>query len=138
MKALDFIINFKFIIFPEFYTVKDLQNNEYVFLKTNETAIDSLELVKDKTQTEAFENHVHIFGKTKRKEQEKVLEATRLIIDNLIRNLKINFPNKKFHVYLDCDFFDHVIIRFHQHWEDELPYYNVREFPNIEEYTIGM
>jgi len=48
MKALDFIINFKFIIFPEFYTVKDLQNNEYVFLKTNETAIDSLELVKDK------------------------------------------------------------------------------------------
>ena len=71
MKALDFIINFKFIIFPEFYTVKDLQNNEYVFLKTNETAIDSLELVKDKTQTEAFENHVHIFGKTKRKEQEK-------------------------------------------------------------------
>ena len=48
MKAFDFIINFKFIIFPEFYTVKDLQNNEYVFLKTNETAIDSLELVKDK------------------------------------------------------------------------------------------
>ena len=52
------------------------------------------------------------------------------------KNLKINFPNKKFHIYLDCDFFDHVIIRFHQHWEDELPYYNVREFPNIEEYTI--
>lgn len=37
---------------------------------------------------------------------------------------------------LDCDFSDHIIIRFYQHWKDEHPYYDVKEFTTITEYTI--
>lgn len=66
------------------------------------------------------------------------MTAVRLITRNLAKELKFHFPNKKFHVYLDCDFSDRIIIRFYQHWENETPYYNVEEFSTIEEYTIGI
>lgn len=56
--------------------------------------------------------------------------------ENLIENLKTSFPNKHFYVYLDCDFNDHIIVRFHQLWENEEPYYDVKDFPNIEVFKI--
>lgn len=126
------------ILFPEFYTVKDSENNEYVFLKTEEATIDSLKKVADKTQLEAFENHFHICGKVKKSIRQTAYASVKLITNNLIKQLKIKFPNKKFYVYLDCDFNEHIIIRFHQVWENEEPYYDVKDFPNIEVYKIGI
>ena len=136
MFNFDYLITFQFIIFPKFYTVKDNKNNEYVFLKTEAERINSLNLVKDKTQLEGYENHFHLFGKIRKRYQKKVEVVTNLILQNLINELRQNFPNKKFRVYLDCDFSDHVIIRFHQYWEDEHPYYNPDEFPSITEFKI--
>jgi len=49
--------------------------------------INSLDKVSDKTQLEAYENHIHI-------------------------------------------------LRFHQLWENEEPYYDVKDFPNIEVFKI--
>ncbi|MBD5439234.1 MAG: hypothetical protein HDR37_11865 [Treponema sp.] len=138
MRFLDFIINFQFVIFPKFYTVKDAENNEYVFLRTKDEEIRSLSSVSDKTQLEAYENHVHLFGKVKKGYQNDAMTVANLITNNLVKELKVNFSNKKFHVYLDCDFSDHIIIRFHQHWKDEHIYYDVKEFSTITEYTIGM
>lgn len=137
MKIFNFFNDYQFIIFPVFYTAKDSDNNEFVFLKTEEEEISFLNSVTDKTQLEAYENHVHIFGKVKKKYQHDFFEISKLITDNLIKQLELNFPNKKFHVYLDCDFTDHIIIRFHQHWCDEHPYYNVKEFSTIKEYLVG-
>lgn len=138
MSNLDFLINFQFIIFPEFYTIKDSENNEYVFLQTEDDKINSIKSVADKTQLEAYENHIHLFGKVGKKHQSDAVKVAYLITYNLIKELKVKFPNKKFHVYLDCDFKDHTIIRFHQHWINEPPYYNVKEFSTIKEYTIGV
>ena len=138
MKDFDFILNYKFAIFPVFYTVRDLKNNEYVFLQTEERKTNYLGTVTDKTQLEAYENHIHLFGKLKKRYRNHAVSVAKLIMENIIRELKIGFPDKKFHVYLDCDFSDHVIIRFHQHWDDEHPYYDVKEFSTITEYIIGV
>ena len=66
MNKINFLIKFQYVIFPTFYTIKDLENNEYVFLKTEDDEIKILNSVKDKTQLEAYENHVHLFGKLKK------------------------------------------------------------------------
>ena len=86
MEKLNYIIDFKYIIFPKFYTATDAEHNEYVFLQTGEDKIKSLNFVDE----------------------------------------------------LDCDFSDHVIVRFHQHWENEAPFYDIDCFPNIREYKIGL
>lgn len=136
MFKLDYLIICQSIIFPKFYTVKDNGNNEYVFLKTGEKEIHSLNVVNDKTQLEGYENHFHLFGKVKKCYQKKARIVINLITQNLIKELKQTYPNKKFRVYLDCDFSDHVIIRFHQQWHDEHSYYDVAEFPSITEFII--
>jgi len=64
--------------------------------------------------------------------------CAKLITSNLIEQLKIKFQNKKFYVYFDCNFKEHIIIRFHQIWKNEEPYYDVKDFPNMEVYKIGI
>ena len=137
MNGFKTIIELQDILFPKFYTVKDSENNEYIFLKTGGSEINSLNKVADKTQLEAYENHFHICGKVKKIVQQIAFTSAKLITNNLIQQLKLKFPNKKFYVYLDCDFRDHIIIRFHQIWKDEEPYYDIKDFPNIEVYKIG-
>ena len=138
MNYFEAIIELQDILFPEFYTVNDSDNNEYIFLKTRNSEINSLNKVYDKTQLEAYENHFHICGKVKKSLQKTAYASAKLITNNLIEKLKIKFPNKKFYIYLDCDFKDHIIIRFHQIWKNEEPYYDIRDFPNMEVYKIGI
>ena len=135
MNFFDSFFELENIIFPKFYTVADSDNNEYVFLQNGEK-IKTLSHVQDKTQLEAYENHFHIFGKIQQKYKKQALKAAELITENLIKQLTSQFPDKKFHVYLSCDIKDHVIIRFHQHWNDEHPYYDVNEFPEIKEFVF--
>ena len=138
MKYFETIIELQDILFPKFYTVHDSENNEYIFLKTGDSTINSLSKVSDKTQLEAYENHFHICGKVKKSLQKTAYASAKLIANNLIEQLKIKFPNKQFYIYLDCNFTDHIIIRFHQFWENEEPYYDIRDFPNMEVYKIGI
>ena len=49
MNCFETIIELQAIPFPEFYTVKDTENNEYIFLKTGDSVINSLNKVSDKT-----------------------------------------------------------------------------------------
>ena len=138
MNGFKAIIELQDILFPKFYTAMDSENNEYIFLKTQDSMINSLDKVSDKTQLEAYENHIHICGKVKKRAQHIAITSAKLITKNLIENLKTSFPNKSFYVYLDCDFNDHIILRFHQLWENEAPYYDVKDFPNMEVYKIGI
>jgi len=136
MNGFKAIIELQDILFPKFYTAIDSEDNEYIFLKTQDSTINSLDKVSDKTQLEAYENHIHICGKVKKRVQYTAITSAKLITKNLIENLKASFPNKNFYVYLDCDFNDHIILRFHQLWENEAPYYDVKDFPNIEVFKI--
>lgn len=138
MNCFKTIIELQEILFPQFYTVKDSENNEYIFLKTGDSVINSLHKVTDKTQLEAYENHFHICDKVKKSVQQTAFACAKLITSNLIEQLKIKFPNKKFYVYFDCNFKEHIIIRFHQIWKNEEPYHNVKDFPNMEVYKIGI
>ena len=113
MNCFKAIIELQEILFPQFYTVKDSKNNEYIFLKTGDSVINSLHKVTDKTQLEAYENHFHICDKVKKSVQQTAFACAKLITSNLIEQLKIKFPNKKFYVYFDCNFKEHIIIRFH-------------------------
>ena len=69
MNKFDLLLKFHYALFPTFYTIKDSEDNEYVFLKTEDDEIKILNSVKDKTQLEAYENHIHLFGKLKKKYQ---------------------------------------------------------------------
>ena len=42
MNCFKTIIELQEILFPQFYTVKDSENNEYIFLKTGDSVINSL------------------------------------------------------------------------------------------------
>ena len=136
MKIFEAIIKLQDILFPKFYTARDSEDNEYVFLKTNDQMTEFVNKVSDKTQLEAFENHVHVCGKVKKRDRQIAYTTAKLITNNLMDKLKMEFPDKKFYVYLDCDFKEHIIIRFHQLWENELLCYNVNDFPTIEAYKI--
>ena len=74
----------------------------------------------------------------KKKYQNDALKVSQIITENLVKELKLQFPNKKFLVYLDCDFNEHTIIRFHQNWTNELPYYDINDFPTIKVYSVGI
>ena len=57
MKIFEAITKLQDILFPKFYTARDSEDNEYVFLKTNDQMTEFVNKVSDKTQLEAFEKH---------------------------------------------------------------------------------
>lgn len=129
------IFDLEEVIFPEFYVNKDTQGNEYVFIKTSEK-IDNkiIAFQKDKTALEAFENHIHLWDKIKKKDQNKYKSLGFKIAQNLKKKLETEFPNKKFIVFLQLDFNESSIIRFHQIWDGEPLYFDANEFPGIYEF----
>lgn len=126
------IFDLEEVIFPEFYTRKDNKGNEYVFLKTSEEVNNqTIVFQKDKTAFEAFENHIHLWEKIKKKDQEKYKNLGFKIAQNLKTKLNTDFPNKQFVVFLELNFEESSIIRFHQIWNGEPLYFDVKEFSNI-------
>ena len=47
MNCFKTIIELQDILFPKFYTAMDSENNEYIFLKTQDSMINSLDKVSD-------------------------------------------------------------------------------------------
>ena len=121
------------IIYPEFYTIKDEKNNEYIFLKDGKS-IKKISQIDDRTAYEAFINHFHIFDRVKKEQFDDAIRFGKATAKNLFKSLCHAFPNKKFVVYLISDRNDSTIIRFHQLWENEIPYYV--DFTNNENYVM--
>lgn len=119
MTILEKINNLLTIIYPEFYLVKDMSGNEFVLLKTDTIEDFKQITVTDKTQTEAFLNHIHLFDRVSKNDCCKLEAVGKKIAQNLFERLKSSFPQKKFVVYLEINPKDSTIIRFHQIWEDE-------------------
>ena len=122
MKRTDFFK--KIIDLFCFKILKDKDNNEYVVFSNS--PIDELGKVEDKTEFEAIENHVHILDNIKENEFDELLLIANDLGHIFHQVLKNNFPDKFFYVYISLTLYDSMIIRFHQKWGGEVPYYNLQ------------
>ncbi len=130
--AIENLSEFIKIIYPEFVVRYDENDNELVFLD-NGSIESGVYKISDKTQCEAFVNHFHLFDKFPESEFEKVFAIGDKIAKNLIRRLDECYPDKKFVVYLEINRKDSTIIRFHQLWENEPPYFDMAfKYPDTE------
>ena len=110
----------------EYKTIYDLMGNEYVVFK--QSSIDQLGYIEDKTEFESIENHVHLLDRVQRKDFATLSPTMQCIGKALLRSLTVSYPNKHFCVYVTLRVNDSLIVRFHQKWANELPYYNPEEF----------
>ena len=119
MKRIDY-----FELFASLFTFKsiyDEKGNEYVLLSMSE--YDSIQNIKDKVAFEALENHVHLLDRIKKVEFERLIPVAKTLGQALADRLKSQFPDKQFYIYVSLTLNDSMIIRFHQKWENEAPYY---------------
>jgi len=120
----------------EFKTIRDENGTEYVLFSY---CLDSMDIpdktvcinsanIPDKTAFEALENHTHLLDNLTKEEFERLIPVAQNLGKSLLNNLICNFPEKHFIVYVSIQVHDSMIIRFHQKWENEPPYYNPADF----------
>lgn len=110
-----------------FKTVTDKNGNEYVICAdSNITEIDFE--IDDKTQFEAFENHIHLIDNIKKSDFDELIKIGRILGETQLNVLKSKYPDKEFCVFVTVDVGESMIIRFHQVWENEPVYYNPDDF----------
>ena len=133
MKRLDY---FKAIaeLFA-FKTIADDMGNEYVLYQNS--AIDSISGIEDKTAFEALENHVHLLERVKPSEFDFLAEIGANLGRALLASLKFTFPEKSFFVFVTISSGDSFIIRFHQKWENEVPYIDLAWVRSSRERVFG-
>ena len=112
----------------KFKIIKDEHETEYVVFK--DSKVKYLRKILDKTAFEAVENHIHLLDDITLKEFKALFPIAKSLGNLLLCCLKQSFPNKNFIVFVTLCVHDSFIIRFHQKWEDELPYYNLNDFEN--------
>ncbi|MBE6756388.1 MAG: hypothetical protein E7555_08025 [Ruminococcaceae bacterium] len=110
-----------------FRTIEDNSGNEYVVYCSSTVTPESLKDISDRTEFEALENHVHLLDKITKKEFENAEEISDILGKSLLNCLRAKYPDKHFFVYVSVDLKDSMIIRFHQEWENEEPYYNAED-----------
>ncbi|MEA5038663.1 MAG: hypothetical protein VB086_02375 [Clostridiaceae bacterium] len=130
MKKYELLLELLPVIYPVFYVKKDRDGHELVFLDAGHHQEDISVVIADKTQCEAVENHFHLFNRTNEENKEAVKKIGASIAKNLLRALMQTFPDKKFIVYLEVNISDSTIVRFHQIWDNEPPYFDVATFKN--------
>ncbi len=118
----------------QFKTVTDEDGNEYVLLADN--GIDSLEQIEDKTEFEAIQNHVHLLDRITKKEIRELTAVGMKLGQALLESLRFHYPNKEFIVFVSMRLKHSFIIRFHQKWKGEEPYYNPEDFDSEEEKVL--
>ena len=110
-----------------FKTVEDGCGNEYVVFGDNTMTKSDMPYISDRTEFEALENHVHLLDKITKKEFENAEEISDILGKSLLNCLRAKYPDKHFFVYVSVDLKDSMIIRFHQEWKNEEPYYNAED-----------
>lgn len=115
----------------QYKTIVDSKGNEYVLL-ANSAVID-VEAVTDKTAFEASDSHVHLWDNITQKELPDLINISKSLGAAMLACLSYRFPDKKFRVYATLSLHDSMILRFHQVWPDELPYYEPSGFISTDE-----
>ena len=105
-----------------FKIISDEFGNEFVVLKNSK--LERIAGVRDKTEFEAIENHVHILDNIKKGEFERLLDIGQVIGNAVLHSLTIQYPTKQFVIFVTINLHDSMIIRFHQKWENEAFYYD--------------
>ena len=119
LKQIADIFNFK--------TVSDKNSNKYI-LFANSTINEINFEVEDKTQFEALENHVHLSDNINNSNYNEAIEIGKILGETQLNALKTKYPDKEFCVFVTVDIGESMIIRFHQVWKNEPPYYNPDDF----------
>ena len=108
-----------------FCTRRDPSGAEFVLLDTGDDLLPPSRAVEDRTGYEAVLNHVHLFsGPLPPEELAKVRTLALAAARDLRHDLEQTFPDKRFAVFLTLNPED-GILRFHQLWPGEAPYYQV-------------
>ena len=114
------------VLYPKFYTASDPAGNELVFLCTDQAPPVSVfqDVVPDRTACEAVENHVHLLdGPIRKRDMPAARCFSTAVAEHLFQALTCAYPDKTFLVFLTLHA-DGAIIRFHQCWPGEPPYYD--------------
>ena len=115
----------------EFKQVVDKKGNEFILFA--DSTINSIDSIEDRTDFESSENHIHILRNIKKFEMEDLILIGKVLGETLLGTLRLKFPDREFIVYVTLRLNDSMIIRFHQKWENELPYCNPSEFKSEKE-----
>ena len=108
-----------------FCTRRDPSGAEFVLLDTGDDLLPPSRPVEARTGYEAVLNHVHLFsGPLPPEELAKVRTLALAAAQDLRHALEQTFPDKRFAVFLTLNPED-GILRFHQLWPGEVPYYQV-------------
>ncbi len=126
MKRFDFLQSIVGLF--SFKTIADDCGNEYVVFGDSGITMSDLKNISDRTEFEALENHVHLLDKITKKEFEISDEISKVLGTTVLNCLRQKYSDKHFFVYVSVDLKDSMIIRFHQKWENEEPYYNSDDF----------
>ena len=118
----------------QYKTIHDEKGNEYVLFADN--PVNSVEYVQDHTAFEAVQNHVHLICKVQKNEFQRSAEIAKKLGLALLNNLHAWYPNKSFYVFVSCRHRDSLIIRFHQKWKNEAPYFMPDEFVQEKEIVV--
>ena len=134
MTRIDLLTELSPIMFPEFYSLKDADGNELILLDTGNREKSFGKEKIDKTQTEAYLNHFHVWGRFRACDEMKIKKLCERIAKNLLERLVCKYNKKKFVVFLEVNSRESIIIRFHQIWENEPTYYDTDYFTNVTEF----
>ena len=126
MKRLNFLQSVVRLF--SFKTIADDRGNEYVLFGDSTMTKSDMPYISDRTEFEALENHVHLLEKITKKEFKDSEEVLNFLGKSLLNCLRQTYPDKHFFVYVSIDLKDSMIVRFHQKWENEMPYYTDKDF----------
>lgn len=107
-------------------TILDENKNEYVVFSNSQ--LNHVQGVVDYTLFEAMENHVHLLDNVSKKEFSELEPIAEKLGIALLCCLEHHYPQKRFYVFVSYRLHDSLIIRFHQKWPCEAPYFDVRNF----------
>lgn len=109
-----------------FKSLYDECGNEYIVFSNSN--VEVIQNVEDHTAFEALENHVHLLDDISKREFDNLEHAANGLGTGLLHSLNYSYPEKHFFVYVTYRLHDSLIIRFHQKWGNESPYYDVNNF----------
>ena len=77
------------------------------------------------TAYESFSNHFHLYaGKIRRSEYQTLRKISISTGQNVYEKLLLTYPNCRFRLYVEINVNEGIVLRFHQIWPGELPFYS--------------
>ena len=110
----------------DYQLIRGAYDTELVVLKEND--IDEIDYyIDDRTAFEAFYNHVHVADDIDEAQVEALSQSLPRVGRILLKCLEHDFPDKQFIVFVDIHLHNSAVIRFHQLFDGEKPYYDVND-----------